>query len=121
MRGKDGPLGPSGDWSVRRARVGSERVICAGELDLRCRASLQQELDAALADANDRVTVDLSEVTFMDWTALGVLISTTERAGRGSVLLVHPSRVARRLLAVTGTGRLFGLAQADEFSAPTRS
>jgi anti-anti-sigma factor len=107
MRANGGPLGPRDDWSVRRARVGGMRVICAGELDLRCVATFRRELDAALTDEESHVLIDLSEVTFIDCSALDVLVSVSERAGEGAVVLVHPSRAVRRLLTLTGTARLF--------------
>ncbi len=107
MQVAGGPFGPE-EWSVRVARVGGVRVICAGELDLSCEGSLRQTLDAVLTEAEGRVVVDLSEVTFMDCAALNVLVSTGERVGSGSVLLLHPSRAVQRLLSLTGSAGLFG-------------
>ena len=82
--------------------VGAARVVrLGGELDLYNAAQ-------ACADTPERVVVDLSEVEFIDSTALGVLIETrTKLNNRGGLLLAAPGLETRRALQISGLDKLF--------------
>ncbi len=63
-----------------------------------------------LLDAGvDRLVVDLSGVTFIDSTALGVLIGGVRRVrdAGGAMTLVVTSRAVERVLSITGLDRVF--------------
>lgn len=77
---------------------GGARVVARGELDL----SAVPQLRAALARAvrDDRVVVDLSRVTFMDSSAVGVLLDLIDE---GTIpMLRDPSPVVVRVLRLLG-------------------
>ncbi|MBA2559701.1 MAG: STAS domain-containing protein [Propionibacteriales bacterium] len=98
-------------WVVRRSNLdGSQVVTACGELDLSAEATLRRELLAAFADTDRPVTIDLSDVTFMDCSALGVLVSMSRRAHaqHNWIVLVSPNALVQRLLRLTGTTDLFG-------------
>ena len=80
-------------------------VEAAGELD----AYVADELSAALdqADAGTRLIADLTSVSFMDSTALGVLVrSVRDREGRGlETRVVLPRGTARRIFEITALDR----------------
>src|SRR5438046_1667811 len=78
---------------------GGVRIVVAGELDLASAA----EFGAALAE-DDLHEIDLSEVTFMDSSALRVLIEAQQTADRPTPVIVAASAQVRRLLKVTGLG-----------------
>ena len=77
-----------------------------GALDLGSAPRLKRTL-AELAGKNcTRIVIDLSRVTFMDSTALGVLVGIGRRLGPDGVLAVAaPSAQARTLFEVTGLNR----------------
>jgi len=79
------------------------RLEVAGELDVAASSALRAAL-AELVDGGGDVTVDLSEVTFIDSTALSVLVhGHTKLASAGGRLIVtNPSRVVVRLLHLVG-------------------
>jgi len=56
-----------------------------------------------------RVVIDLSAVTFIDSTALGVLIGGVRRlhSGGGAMALVVTGRPVQRVLSITGLDRVF--------------
>ena len=85
-------------------------VRLAGELDL----YNAHEVRDALADAADtrpeRIVVDLSQVEFIDSTALGVLIEArTKLANRRAFLLAAPGLETRRALEISGLDRHFAV------------
>ncbi len=84
------------DYSAR-ANV----VTASGELD----AYLALDLAAALAEAGTerRLICNLTAVTFMDSTALGLLVRTVrEREARGDeTRIVLPRGTARRIFEIT--------------------
>ena len=87
-------------------REGDARVVkLGGELDLYNAPQVRQALVEACADAPGRVVVDLSEVEFVDSTALGVLIEARSKVGRDGLLLAAPQPEARRTLQVSGLDR----------------
>ncbi len=81
----------------------------AGELDLYAAADLRGQVLSALGGGIDRLVVDLLDVTFMDSTALGVLVDASRRlrANRGSLALVCRDRNILKVLEITGLSRLF--------------
>jgi anti-sigma B factor antagonist len=83
-------------------------VSVSGELDLYTAERLQARIDEAGAVGADMVIVDLSEVSFVDSTALAVLVRETKRLeGRGqSLVLVTNDPRTRRVVEVTGLNRV---------------
>jgi anti-sigma B factor antagonist len=87
------------------ADAASTRTIAPeGELDLFSVRGLASDLSAAVGDITRDPVVDLTGVTFMDSTALGVLAKANEqlrRQGRSLALLLAPGQVSD-LLDLTG-------------------
>jgi anti-sigma B factor antagonist len=96
-----------------RARVASltrelALVSVSGELDLYTADRVRRGIDEADAVGADTVVIDLSEISFIDSTALGVLVQESKRLeGRGhSLVLVTNDPRTRRVLEVTGLDRV---------------
>jgi anti-sigma B factor antagonist len=89
-------------------REGAVVVSLAGELDLYNAEEVRRALLDTLADGADVLVVDLSEVTFIDSTALGVLIEARSRmTDRGGFRLAAPGLEVRRALEISGLDRHF--------------
>jgi anti-sigma B factor antagonist len=90
-------------------RQGDALVVrLGGELDLYNASQVREALNEAASDSPSRVIVDLSEVEFMDSTALGVLIEARTRLdNRRSFLLAAPGLETRRALEISGLDRHF--------------
>jgi len=86
-----------------RLEDGTCVVVVAGELDLYTVPELERALLAA--EGARSVAVELSECTFIDSTAIGILLAAKRRIGRLS-LLGAPSAV-RRPFELTGLDREF--------------
>jgi anti-anti-sigma factor len=85
-----------------RADNASVLVHVAGEFDIGTQPVLRQALSRAHA-ADVDVLLDLSEVTFVDASSLGVLMDTHRAlAERGHTFrIVNPARAVARVLALT--------------------
>lgn len=86
-------------------------VSVAGEVDVATAPALQTRLDEAIDRASPLVVADLSKVTFIDSTALGVLIGARERcAGAGMTmrLVVAEPRILK-IFDITGLTELFDI------------
>ena len=85
-------------------------VRLAGELDLYNAPKVREALIEAAADGPQRVIVDLSEVEFIDSTALGVLIEARTRLpNRNGFVLAAPRLETRRALEISGLDRHFAV------------
>jgi anti-sigma B factor antagonist len=87
-----------------RARV----IQARGELDAESGAELRKALTAAMAEGRVNIVLDLTEVVFMDSTALSVVLSALRGAwGRGQALLVAGplQPPIATLLSITGVDR----------------
>ena len=97
--------------SVNR-HSGRTLLTVSGEVDLASGRTLEQRLDEHAAVDRD-LTVDLSEVRFIDAAGLGLLLEArrrvTERGGRFSVARTSPS--LERLLALTGARDALGVCE----------
>jgi len=95
--------------SVSRFGTDSFVVAAAGELDLYTSERLQEKLAEVLELGGRRVLIDLTGVTFMDSTALAVLVGaakTLESSG-GQVVLVADDPRVTRVIKITGLARVF--------------
>lgn len=86
-------------------------VVVTGELDLATVPLLRARLEAALQSRPSALPVDLSGCTFLDCSAVDVLLAVQDAARRDGVVLVlvRPSRPVRRLLSLLGLDEAFAL------------
>ena len=93
------------DLKLRSRQEGDVTVVAAsGEVDVFTAPGLDAELAAQLADGNPRLVVDLSDVSFLDSTGLGVLVKGLKgaREGGGYVRLVVTAERIRKIFDITG-------------------
>jgi len=96
--------------SCRRVGEGTVVVIPTGGLDLASAPKLRWTLFDLLEKGRSWFVVDLSQVSFIDSTALGVLISFKRNlASRGRIVIAAPGRDVVRLLEVAGVMRALDL------------
>ena len=89
---------------------GAKLVRLVGELDLYNAHALRDVLSEICGDGPERVIVDLSEVEFIDSTALGALIEArTKMANRNAFMLAAPGLETRRALEISGLDRHFSI------------
>lgn len=93
-------------------RLGPETcaIALAGELDLYTCPEFKQELMRVIGEGARAIVVDLSATTFIDSTALGVLLRAMQHlrqrdSGTLSLVITDPS--IRRIFEVTGLDRVF--------------
>jgi anti-sigma B factor antagonist len=81
----------------------------SGRLDAAAAPHVLARLKDAVAGGKSRLAVDLSEVSFIDSTGLGTLVSGLKaaRKAEGDLRLVAPSPQAQRLLRLTTLDRVF--------------
>lgn len=85
-------------------------VRLQGELDLFNAHRMREALFSCCEGRPQRLVVDLGEVTFLDSTALGVLIETSSRLGNPArLVLAAPSLETRRALEISGLDRHFSV------------
>ncbi len=83
-------------------------VKLGGELDLYNAPQVREALMQVCADSPTRIVVDLSEVEFIDSTALGILIEArTKLENQRAFMLAAPGLETRRALEISGLDRHF--------------
>jgi len=90
---------------------GNPVLYLEGELDLSVSEELEQQLLRALRRADERLCVDLSEVTYIDSSSVRALLRAAAIAhDRGKrVQVTGVSRISRRVLELSGVEDLLGL------------
>jgi anti-sigma B factor antagonist len=82
-----------------------------GELDLAVAPWLHDQLEALFVGGATSIVVDLTEATFLDSTALGVLVGALnrcrERDGQAHLIVTEPQIL--RVLTITGLTDAFSL------------
>jgi anti-sigma B factor antagonist len=99
---------PAEDFTIRAHRTGETAVVkLAGELDMAATFRIEPELER-LTHGTDigELVVDMNDVTFMDSSALGLLLATQQRlrADGTRFLVANPSNSVIRMLKLTGAG-----------------
>ncbi len=110
---QDQPGFESDPYLIRTSVRGSVLQV-AGELDLDTSTHLFNSATAA-SDPTRPITIDMSGVTFMDSSAIGVLVRVSQER---KVTIVEPSEQVRRLLEITGLTEWFGLERDVERPSP---
>ncbi len=99
-----------GAWIQASLRSDCVVVTVGGELDILSAAKLGKTLEQATAGSGTRcLIIDMTHLSFIDSTGLGVLIAAQNRARvlGDSVVLVHPPKPVQRLLLATQLGQRF--------------
>jgi anti-sigma B factor antagonist len=88
---------------IERRDGGAVVVHLVGELDLYNAPEVRTALLEVAAEQPERLVIDLTEVAFVDSTALGVLIEArTKLENRQSFLLASPGLETHRALTISG-------------------
>ena len=97
-------------------RNGRSTVVrLAGELDLYNAHAVRDALLTCCEETPERLVVDLSDVKFIDSTALGVLIEArTRMANRRGFLLASPGLETKRALEISGLDKHFAVHESVE-------
>jgi anti-sigma B factor antagonist len=87
---------------------GATVLAVRGEADLHSAPRLRDAIATAIEDGAQELVLDLSETTFVDSMALGVLLGTMKRlrARGGHLRLVVPSAEIRRIFEITQLDRV---------------
>lgn len=98
-------------FEVRTAQLTSSTYVVSvtGEVDSFTSPALEQELEWILGDGASNAVVDLTEVGFIDSSALRVLLNALPRFSRrgGQLVLVSDDRRVLRTLKITGLHEKF--------------
>lgn len=86
-------------------------ISLSGEVDIFTAPQFKESLVELLDSGVRRLLVDLSAVTFIDSTALGVLIGGVRRVNGfgGTMAIVVATRPVERVLSVTGLDRVLSM------------
>lgn len=93
------------DLEISSASVGALTVVAvAGEVDVYTAPALDEVLSAAIAEGRADLVVDLSGVSFLDSTGLGVLVKALKRAREadGSLAVATESERVLKVFRITG-------------------
>ena len=84
-------------------------VAVAGEIDLFTAPELKAALGEALESGRTRIVVDLTATTFLDSTALGVLIGAVKRlrSRDGVLTIVNTDPNIAKTFEITGLDQIF--------------
>jgi len=98
------------DVQVTTEDVGVRTVLrVAGEIDVSSADRLRERIALLLSEGRTDLVVDLTGVTFMDSTGLGLLVGTLKRvrgAGGRLVLVVDSERLLK-VFRITGLTQVF--------------
>ncbi|HEV2712738.1 MAG TPA: STAS domain-containing protein [Gaiellaceae bacterium] len=99
------------EFSVRTAEVGDNAFIITvtGEADLHTAPEIDRALHGVLGLGGTATAVDLADVSFVDSTALAILLRHQRRfRGRGGdLVIVTADRRVLRTFEITGLDRVF--------------
>jgi anti-sigma B factor antagonist len=89
-----------GEWRVLDVR---------GEVDLYTSPQLRESIDREVGSGTPKVLVDLTGVSFMDSSGLGVLVGSLKRSRErgGELALVCTEGSVLKVLTITGLDRVF--------------
>ncbi len=101
---------PSGDGVVQSLEIdgSAATIVLQGQVDLVSVGEFERSLDACLKTGCAYITVDMSQVTFLDSVGLRALLSPLRHLPLESLVVRAPSPQVKRLLQLTGLEYLIG-------------
>jgi anti-sigma B factor antagonist len=89
-------------------------ITVIGEVDVATAPQLRESLHAVIARGESTIVLDLLAVTFLDSTALGVLVGALKRCRElgGELHVVVDDARIRKIFEITGLHKVFPLAHA---------
>ena len=90
-------------------RAGSSVISVCGEVDVATAVRFREFIEATIDNDVDTIVIDLTGVTFIDSTGLGVLIGARKRCdakGRSLRIVVSEPRILK-VFEITGLTELF--------------
>ena len=108
----------STDFSSKHSMVNPRLglVEVSGEVDIYTAPKFKEDMIAVIDAGATRLVINLSDVTFIDSTALGVLIGGIKRmhAVDGRMVLVVNTRPVQKVLTITGLDSIFEIHETRE-------
>jgi anti-sigma B factor antagonist len=99
------------EFAITDRQVDGDRHVVAvtGEIDLFTAPELKSALGEALESGHTRIVVDLTNTTFLDSTALGVLIGAVKRlrSRDGVLTIVNTDPNIAKTFEITGLDQIF--------------
>jgi anti-sigma B factor antagonist len=99
------------EFALNEDALDDDRHVVAvrGEIDLFTAPELKQKLTDAIESGKSRIVVDLTETTFLDSTALGVLIGAVKRlrSRDGALVIVNVDQNIAKTFEITGLDQIF--------------
>jgi anti-sigma B factor antagonist len=101
----------SPEFAITEHPIDGERHVLAvrGEIDLFTAPELKQVLAESIEGGRIRIIVDLTDTTFLDSTALGVLIGAVKRlrSRDGALAIVNIDDNIAKTFEITGLDQIF--------------
>ena len=99
------------EFAITEHTIDEERHVLAvrGEIDLFTAPELKQVIADAIEARRIRIIVDLTKTTFLDSTALGVLIGAVKRlrSRHGALAIVNVDENITKTFEITGLDQIF--------------
>ena len=91
------------------SEAGHYVIAARGEIDLFTAPELKKVITEVIENGERRVAIDLSEVSFLDSTALGVLIGAVKRlrSRGGALAVVNTDSSIAKTFEITGLDQIF--------------
>jgi anti-sigma B factor antagonist len=91
------------------SEAGHYVIAARGEIDLFTAPELKQVITDVIESGERRVAIDLSEVSFLDSTALGVLIGAVKRlrSRGGALAVINTDSSIAKTFEITGLDQIF--------------
>ena len=99
------------EFALTEDALDTDRHVVAvrGEIDLFTAPELKEKLTDAIESGKSRIVVDLTDTTFLDSTALGVLIGAVKRlrSREGALVIVNVDQNIAKTFEITGLDQIF--------------
>ncbi|HWI21389.1 MAG TPA: STAS domain-containing protein [Baekduia sp.] len=105
------------DFSVSPLSLDEKFIVeVCGEVDLFTAPDLKEAISGGIDAGADTIIVDLTQATFLDSTALGVLIGAVKRlrATDGGLSIVNVNSNIAKTFEITGLDQIFKIYESRE-------
>lgn len=87
-----------------------------GEIDIYTAGSFKESVENAIDDGNKQIILDLSELSYIDSTGIGVLIELRKEGAEknSTIVLKKPRKNIMKLFTLTGINQIFTITEGEK-------
>ncbi len=102
-------------FSAEKSIGDPQCIRLSGEIDIYTAQDFQKPVEALIEEGVETIRLDMTDLTYIDSTAIGILIELKKASQEAGIdlVIVNPRKNIRKLLELTGVNKILKITKGD--------